>query len=388
MKIAVVGLMRHPIAEPFAGGMESHTWWLTKKLIERGHDVTLFASGDSDARLNLNAPTESSLATHPKAQTLLGEQACNMSAYASTIRQICHDQFDVVHNNALHPLLLLSAADLPVPMMMVLHAPVYPELAAAMQYATARNASGNLAVAAVSKSVASAWQSIVESDVVYNGVDIGSWSFSSAPTPNLALWYGRFVPEKAPHLAIRAALKAGYSMQVAGPISDRDYFEEQVQPLLSHERVEYLGHLSHSQMKQVLARASVFVNTPVWDEPYGIVYAEALASGTPVAAFNRGAASEILDESCGAIAPAQTIEALSEAVLKAAQLSRYACRARAESFCNIDSMVDSYERMYQQLIDRQQQNSAGPKAVLKDLKVSVARELIAKESVEPVEIAS
>ena len=396
MKIAVVGLMRHPIAEPFAGGMESHTWWLTRKLIERGHDVTLFASGDSDKSLNLTACADRSLETHPKAQTLLGEQACNMSAYASAIRRICHGQFDIVHNNALHPLLLLSAADLPVPMLMVIHAPVYPELAAAMQYASARNESGNLAVAAVSRSLAAAWKPIVEAETVYNGVDINSWSFSTEPVPKLALWYGRFVPEKAPHLAIRAALLAGYSIQVAGPISDRTYFEKQVQPLLTHERVEYLGHLPHSEVKTVLARASVFVNTPVWAEPYGIVYAEALASGTPVAAFDRGAASEILDESCGVVVKEETPEALAAGILKAAQLSRHRCRARAESFCNIESMVDGYEQLYQQLIDRQQQNAVKKnqqtthkEATSMAARESVARELIAQKSVDlPVELAS
>lgn len=356
MKIAVVGLMRHPIAEPFAGGMESHTWWLAKKLIERGHDVTLFASGDSDQALGLNACTESSLATHPQAQTLAGEQACNMSAYASAIKQICHGQFDIVHNNALHPLLLLSAADLPVPMLMILHAPVYPELAAAIQYATARNASGNLAVAAVSGSLAAQWEPLIKAEIIYNGIDVDSWTFESKPVPNLAMWYGRFAPEKGPHLAIQAALKAGYSIQVAGPISDKAYFEENVLPLIDQEQVSYLGHLSHSEVKQALKRASVFINTPMWEEPYGIVYAEALASGTPVATFNRGAAEEILDDRCGVVVKERTVEALARGVIQAAKLSRYDCRDRAESFCHIDSMVDGYERLYRKLIARQRQN--------------------------------
>lgn len=356
MKIAVVGLMRHPIAEPFAGGMESHTWWLAKKLIERGHDVTLFASGDSDRTLGLSACTESSLETHPQAQTLAGEQACNMSAYASAIKQICHGQFDIVHNNALHPLLLLSAADLPVPMLMILHAPVYPELAAAVQYAAARNASGNLAIAAVSGSLAAQWKPIVKAEIIYNGIDVDSWTFESEPVPNLAMWYGRFVPEKGPHLAIQAALKAGYSIQLAGPISDKTYFEAHVLPLIDQKQVKYLGHLSHSEVKQALKQASVFVNTPMWEEPYGIVYAEALASGAPVATFNRGAAEEILDDRCGVVVKERTVEALARGIVEAAKLSRYDCRDRAESFCHIDSMVDSYERLYQKLIDRQRQN--------------------------------
>ena len=118
--------------------------------------------------------------------------ACNMTAYADVLRRICEGQFDIVHNNALHPLLLLSAADLPVPMLMVLHAIVSPELAAAMHYAATRNTDKRLKVAAVSQSVADQWRSIIETEVVYNGIDIDSWPFHTNPVKNMALWYGRF----------------------------------------------------------------------------------------------------------------------------------------------------------------------------------------------------
>lgn len=375
MKIAIVGLLHHPIAEPFAGGMESHTWWLAKKLIEKGHDVTLFASGDSDPSLGLSPCIDRAFATHPKAQTILGRQACNMSAYASVIRQICQEDFDVIHNNALHPFLLLSAADLPIPMLTVLHTPPYQELAAAVEYAAARNRSGRLIAAAVSRSLAAEWAPFISASVVYNGIDVDSWPFmssladssasssansSASPLtcevlPNQALWYGRIVPEKAPHIAIQAALKAGYSIQIAGPIGNVDYFEEKVVPLIQKAQVEYLGHLSHPEIKQALARASVFINTPLWAEPYGLVYAEALASGTPVATFDSGASSEILDERSGVVVLDKTVEALAEAIALAAQLSRQDCRDRAISFCHINTMISGYEQLYQRLLRRQRQ---------------------------------
>ncbi|MGB3298078.1 MAG: glycosyltransferase, partial [Phormidesmis sp.] len=167
---------------------------------------------------------------------------------------------------------------------------------------------------------------------------------------------GRFVPEKGPHLAIQAALKAGYSIEIAGPISNKTYFEESVLPLIDQKQVKYLGHLSHSEVKQALKRASVFINTPMWEEPYGIVYAEALASGAPVATFNRGAAAEILTDRCGVVVKERTVEALARGVVEAAKLSRHDCRDRAESFCHIDAMVEGYERLYQKLIARQQHN--------------------------------
>ncbi len=368
MKIAVVALLHHPVAEPFAGGMESHTWWLVKKLIARGHDVTLFASGDSDSNMGLAPCIETALANHPRAQTLSGRQACNMSAYANVIKQICQGEFDVVHNNALHPLVLLSAADLPVPMLTVLHTPPYPELAAAVRYATARNSpdhnsrnnSGRMAIAAVSKSLAAKWKPLTHAHVVYNGIEIDNWPYTGQVQPKQALWYGRIVPEKAPHLAIQAALRAGYAIEVAGPIADIEYFTEQVTPLLSSPHANYKGHLSHDEIRLLLARSSVFVNTPLWEEPYGFVYAEALASGTPIATFDSGAASEILTPRCGVVVQEKTVEALAEAIAIAAHLPRQNCRQRAESFCHIDSMVDGYEQLYQQLIHRQQQQNVQP----------------------------
>lgn len=357
MKIAIVGLLHHPIAEPFAGGMESHTWWLAKKLQQRGHNVTLFASGDSDQSLGLQPCIEASFEANPKAKTLTGRQVCNTTAYAKVISHICRGGFDVIHNNALHPFLLTNAADLPTPMLAVLHTPVYEELAAAVQYASARNTLGRLATVCVSQSLAKAWRAFTPTSVVYNGIDVDSWPFSTECPAGDALWYGRMVPEKAPHLAIQAALKAGLKIEIAGPISDQTYFDNNIAALVDGQRVRYLGHLPQSDLRQALSRARVFLNTPVWEEPYGFVYAEALASGTPVATFDSGAAREILTDDCGAIAHERTVNALADAVQTALGLSRRACRERAQSFCHIDSMIEGYELLYQQLIERQQRAS-------------------------------
>ena len=402
MKIAIVGLLHHPISEPFAGGMESHTWWLAKRLIDRGHEVTLFASGDSDPNIGLSPCIEQAFATHPQAQTILGRQACNMSAYASVIRKICQGEFDIVHNNALHPFLLLSAADLPIPMLTVLHTPPYPELSAAITYAIARNRSGKLGITAVSKSLEKEWSALVSADVVYNGIDVESWPFieqvpeqqtpeQQAPEQQVpeqqapeqqALWYGRIVPEKAPHLAIQAAIQAGYHIRFAGPIANSDYFTEFVEPLMQHPQVEYLGHLSHCEIKRLFANTHVFVNTPMWEEPYGFVYAEALATGTPVATFDSGAAGEILDARSGVTVKEKTVEALAGAIVQAAKLSRKDCRQRAETFCHVDIMIKGYERLYRKLLRRQRRYA------LRSAKQRTTVGAILQDSVEMMGIAT
>ena len=353
MRIAIVALIRNPIAEPFAGGMESYTWWLAKRLIDRGHQVTLLASGDSDARLGLVPICERSL-SNCSTNSFADEQLYSMSAYASAVDYICAERFDVVHNNALHLLPLLSIADIPVSMVMTVHAPLYDELAAALQYVSARAIDNRLMVTAVFHSIAREWNSVIKTTVVHNGIDVDSWPCGEDPTPNLAVCYGRLVLEKGIHLAIRAALRAGYQVQVAGPVSDQDYFREQLLPLFAHKDVDYLGHLSHKEIKDWLPNASVFVNAPTWEEPYGMVYAEALASGTPIAAFNRGAVAEIVDETSGVLAAEDSVEALAGATQSARELSRLACRRRAETFCHLDVMVAKYEQLYRCLIKQQQ----------------------------------
>jgi len=346
MKIAIVGLLHNPIAQPFAGGMESHTWWLARKLIDRGHQVTLFASGDSDKALGLVPCNSSALAMHPPGQTSAEHYSCSLPAYAEVVRQIQQSDFDIIHNNALYPFLLSHAAELTAPMLSVIHSPPYDALKTAVRQAMSQDAEHKLALVAVSKSLSNEWQSILPLDVVYNGIDMDSWPFVLEVPGEKAIWYGRIVPEKAPHLAIAAALKAGYNISVAGPIGNDEYFKEKVEPLFECDRVRYLGHLSHSKIKKALATASVFVNTPCWEEPYGIVYAEALASGTPVAAFDRGAVGEILTARCGVTVKDESVDQLAEAIRIAATLSRKDCRQRAESFCNIDNMVSSYEKIY------------------------------------------
>ena len=115
------------------------------------------------------------------------------------------------------------------------------------------------------------------------------------------MWTGRLVPEKAPHLAIQAAAAAGMGIDLAGPLSDLAYYRDVVRPLLGgHAR--YLGHLAHADLAEVVSHAAAAVVTPVWDEPYGLVVAEALACGTPVVAFARGGIPEVLDDDrCGAL---------------------------------------------------------------------------------------
>jgi glycosyltransferase involved in cell wall biosynthesis len=168
------------------------------------------------------------------------------------------------------------------------------------------------------------------------------------PGGERAVWSGRLVPEKAPHLAIDAARSAGFAIDLVGPVQDHDYVAREVLPRLGPDVVHH-GHLAGAELVRMIGSAAVAVVSPVWDEPYGLVAAEALACGTPVAAFARGALPEIVDDSCGALAAAGDVDALARAIGIAAGRDRTAARLRAETRCDVDRMVDSYEALYREL---------------------------------------
>jgi glycosyltransferase involved in cell wall biosynthesis len=179
--------------------------------------------------------------------------------------------------------------------------------------------------------------------VIRNGVDLDVWS--PGPGGGPAIWFGRLVPEKGAHLAIQAARAGGLELDIAGPIAHRGYFEDRIRPHLG-SRIRYLGHLDRIALARRVGSASVTLVTPRWDEPYGLVAAESLACGTPVAGFDRGGVAEVLDPECGVLVAADDVPGLADAALRARSLSRASARARAVGHCSLARMIDGYERLY------------------------------------------
>jgi glycosyltransferase involved in cell wall biosynthesis len=250
-------------------------------------------------------------------------------------------QFDVVHNNCLHHLPIAMATAVPTPMVTTLHTPPTPWLESAIQAGPCP-----VTFVAVSEHTARAWRHCVSAGVIRNGIDLDVWPPDSGGGP--AIWFGRLVPEKGADLAIRAARAAGLELDLVGPIADRDWFDRHVRPQLG-AGVRYLGHLDHASLAARVGAATVTLATPRWDEPYGLVVAESLACGTPVAAFDRGGVAEILTPDSGVLVGADDVPGLAEAALRAGTLSRARARARAVDACSLDSMIDGYERLYERL---------------------------------------
>ena len=347
LSVAVVGPARFPVAEPFAGGLEAHTHALVTGLVRRGHRVTLFAAPGSDPRLrpvdlavdgfvssaaaraDVGAPPEQWMREHHAYLDLMLRLGTRASSY------------DVVHDNSLHHLPVAMAGTLTTPVLTTLHTPPVPWLESA---AVLRG--GAHPFVTVSQAMAAAWRHVLDSQVVPNGVDTTRWR--AGPGGPRAVWTGRMVPEKAPHEAVLAARRAGLAIDLAGPVLDPGYFTERVRPLLD-SRTRYLGHLAQHSLRHLVAHARVALVTPAWDEPFGLVAAEALACGTPVAAYDRGALREIVTPDVGALAPAGDIDALAEAVGRATAIDRRSARERAERTFSVEAMLDAYEGLYRQV---------------------------------------
>lgn len=345
LRICLIGSSRFPISEPFAGGLESHTHALARELLRRGHEVSLFAAAGSDPSLNVTvlpcdvySPDDESrrdVAAPP--ERWMAEHHAYLGLMLDLARR-GRRSFDIVHNNSLHHLPIAMSSAVDVPIVTTLHTPPIPWLTSAIGYA-----GGNCRFISVSHATARAWSPMVPSTPVHNGVDLEQWT--AGPGGGPAVWSGRIVPEKAPHHAALAARAAGMPLRIAGEILDRHYFTTEVEPLLG-DGVDYVGHLTHRELIDLVGRAAVAVVTPAWEEPFGLVAIEAMASGTPVAALARGALGEIVDATTGALAPAGDVPALARAMRVAATRDRALVRESARERFSHGGMVDRYEDLY------------------------------------------
>jgi glycosyltransferase involved in cell wall biosynthesis len=342
LRIGVIGHIQFQIRQPFAGGLEAFTHDIVLGLRARGHDVTLFARDGSDEVLNVVPIIEHRCQPISLSEGYMAEH----HAYMGLMQRIDAMGFDVIFNNALHYVPATMGGLLRTPMLTVLHTPPFFELINA--YGNGR-AAGHFCT--VSAANARSWQHLLpECAVIPNGIDLAAWAPSAEPPGEHALWFGRLVPEKGAHLAIEAARLAGMEIHLAGNMADDDYFRRHIEPLLG-PRVHHVGHLSRDTLAKALAKARVALVTPCWDEPFGLVVAEALACGTPVAAFDRGAIADLVTDDTGVVVPANDTAALARGMREAVGKSRQACRELAERNWGYDLMLSRYEHLLASVAD-------------------------------------
>ncbi|MCL7986925.1 glycosyltransferase family 4 protein [Sphingobacterium sp. lm-10] len=354
MKIGIIAHLKHPIRKPFMGGLEAFTYEITSLLMRRGHDVTLFASEHSDPALPLHSimsdmdydrETFSRFRTHDLSEDFISTH----HAYLELMQDIDNSGFDIIFNNSLNYVPITMSTIIDTPMVTVLHTPPIFEMKRAIGKIKPY---GRMNYVSVSQSNAQSWKPYLsECHVINNGVDVKKWTFTPSNEKEYVIWFGRIHPDKGTHYAIQAARIAGKHIKIAGSIADRHYFETNVAPLLGPD-AEWVDLCTHDQLNTLIGQAEVSIITPCWDEPFGLVVAESLACGTPVAGFARGALPYIINEKTGSLTASCNPIELAECIASASTLSRKDCRIHAERELGMEQMVSSYEALFHQIVDK------------------------------------
>ncbi|MEV7608467.1 glycosyltransferase [Microbacterium sp. NPDC089320] len=325
LRVLIVAPERHPLRQPHAGGLEAVVWNRVRWLRSRGHHVELCAAEgsdflDDDTELHLPSPRWLRARDASDTDFPEGHRRRMTDAFARVRDRLddAETRVDVVDNHSLHGDPILWSRDVGVPVVTTLHTPPLADMVIA---SNALDGSSPHRFLAVSQYTARAWSTEgVEAFVFTNGVDTAQWRLGAGGAD--WVWFGRIVPEKAPHLAIDAARRAGARLKLAGRVGDAAYFEREVRPRLGRG-IDYVGALRQPELAGLVGASSVALVTPVWSEPFGLVMAEALMTGTPVAAFDSGGTSEVLAGIPGtAVVPAADTESLAHAATGLVEQSR------------------------------------------------------------------
>lgn len=307
---------------------------ITEMLVERGIDVTLFATGDSITKATL-----SSCVDHPYAEDPSVDVKVNECLHISHLFERA-GEFDIMHNH--YDFLPLTYSRLVrTPMVTTIHGfssplilPVYQKYNAGNHYVSISNANQH--------------PSLKYTATVYNGINTGEFTFSEK-SHDYFLFLGRIHPEKGTHEAIELARRCGRKLIIAGLIQDADYYNTQVLPFIDNDTVVYAGNCDALQRDLLLGGALALIHLVSFDEPFGLSVVEAMCCGTPVIAYNRGAMPEL-------IIPGKTgflVKTMEEAEQAAAQLhhiKRLECRHWALTRFSRERMADEYLKVYHQVL--------------------------------------
>lgn len=344
LRIAQVAPLWTRVPPVTYGGTELRVHWLTEGLVNGGHDVTLYASGDSRTHARLRSVFGRSVL-----DAMLQGEAHSYEHYANALfAEALEDgeSFDVIHVHgdvSQMPFAVLS----PVPVLCSLRTALSIDDYWLMErYATVTFAA--MSRSQVKDAPGHGRQAI---PVIYNGCDFGAYDVIGSPGEYLA-FLGRMGPHKNPRDAIRIAQRAGLPIVLAGTAQDdgeRQYVEDVIRPLIDGSTVKYIGPVGQRQKREFLSRAAALIFPILWEEPFGNVMIEAMASGTPVVAYTRGSVPEVVDAGMTGFY-GETVDDLVEMIPQALALDRRAVREHAERRFSHERMVADYLRLYRSLL--------------------------------------
>lgn len=345
MHIAMVAPVWVPVPPPAYGGIELIVSWLADGLVARGHEVTLFASGDSATAGRL-------VSSYPEAPTArMGEALPELLHAISSYDALAHMEFDLVHDHSLYGPALGTSRGLPL--VHTIHGPFNDEFC--WLYGHLADKMGFVPISQYQRQM---FPHLAYLRTIHNAIDVPSYTFRK-DKDDYALFLGRFNPDKGPHLAVEVARQLGIRLLMAGKVNEqheRRFFEQVIQPLLGPD-VEYLGEVTNETKRSLLAGARMVLFPITWPEPFGLVMVEAAAAGTPVVAFRNGSSPEVVAHGRSGFV-VDTLEEMVEAAGRIHEIDPAQCRAHAEECFDVPRMVKEYEAAYTHFLE------TGPKALL------------------------
>lgn len=346
MKIAQVAPLCESVPPALYGGTERVVSWLTEELVRQGHEVTLFASGDSNTSADL-------VSVYSKALRL-SNCVDMLTPHVLLVEEVARraEQFDVIHFH-IAQVHLPVARRLSTAHITTLHGRLdLPELGPFYREFD------DVPLVSISDAQRAPLPHANWVGTVHHGLPRDALSFEPRPRGYLA-FLGRISPEKRADRAIAIAKACGLPLRIAAKVDPADaaYFETHIRPLLDDPVVDYIGEIRDAEKNDFLGGAKALLFPIDWPEPFGLVMIEALACGTPVIAFKGGSVAEVLEEGVTAF----LVESVDDAVAAVGRLDtldRRRCREEFERRFSVDRMAKHYVALYDQAITRQRNRPA------------------------------
>jgi glycosyltransferase involved in cell wall biosynthesis len=353
MRVALLSPFEETVPPKKYGGTELVVSGIAEELIKLGHDVTLFASGDSITKTRLIPGVDKAIRVMKEAYNPATRIALNLEGIAKSLAYITQHEFDIVHNHIGWQVLLFKDIIKP-PILTTLHGSLDKNLDPKDFYQNEfymYQRYKNMNYVSISQSQRRHGPDLNYIDTIHHGIDVESFSFNSKPKNYLG-FLGRIHYQKGPEFAIEIARKTGHELIIAAKIApeDEQYFTQKIKPLIDGKQIKYIGEVNHRQKVKFLRNAKAVLSPIQWDEPFGLTNIESMACGTPVIALGRGALNEIIEDGeVGYLC--RSVKKMIARVSDIDKINRLDCRRYVEQNFTNRIEAENYVKAYRKILN-------------------------------------
>jgi len=327
------------LKEPYNSGIEAFIVSLANQLMDEGHVVNVVAdNAEPDAKFKVVNPFKSSASDRSNFFKRIKE--------TFQFRKLDVSSYDIIHYNMFYPHLLKAGLHFKKKSLLTLHSPVDKKRTSVYKKLFRQ---GNITFVAISERVKQHWDQALGMDLplINNGINIDIWPTKKPEDRDYLLWSARINAKKNVAAAISLAIEMQLPLKIAGRITDQQYFDEAVKPYLN-DRIKYVGHVTQRELSTLASKASAYLATATWQEPFGLAALEMLASGVPVIGFNTAVPPDWLHESVLTTASLRWQD-LTVLLTRSKDISPGSCKEFASNM-NIQNMASQYILLYRQML--------------------------------------